>query len=229
MKLVRHPRRGFTLIELLVVIAIIAILAAILFPVFARARSQARKATCASNLKQLGLAFLMYAQDHDETFPVHWDALRRGQWGDIDVDVVGVLVPYIKQGVTTNASSLQLGTGVWLCPEDSVLGGPLGKDRQAKKAERRTSYYYNVWLTNTPIASISKDPTRCILVQDTWIDTHTRGNEPRAWNVCYSDGHVKWVGYPEPWNTHLLSYSGYNPKKVVPRKPEDQIFDPANL
>jgi prepilin-type N-terminal cleavage/methylation domain-containing protein/prepilin-type processing-associated H-X9-DG protein len=59
-------RRGFTLIELLVVIAIIAILAAILFPVFAKAREKARQTSCASNLKQLGLAFLMYAQDYDE-------------------------------------------------------------------------------------------------------------------------------------------------------------------
>lgn len=63
-------RRGFTLIELLVVIAIIAILAAILFPVFARAREQARATTCISNLKQLGLGIMMYVQDYDETFPV---------------------------------------------------------------------------------------------------------------------------------------------------------------
>jgi prepilin-type N-terminal cleavage/methylation domain-containing protein len=62
-------RGGFTLIELLVVIAIIAILAAILFPVFARAREAARKATCLSNLKQIGLAALMYAQDYDEVLP----------------------------------------------------------------------------------------------------------------------------------------------------------------
>ncbi len=59
-------KRGFTLIELLVVIAIIAILASILFPVFARAREQARKTTCLSNLKQIGTAILMYAQDYDE-------------------------------------------------------------------------------------------------------------------------------------------------------------------
>jgi len=59
-------RRGFTLIELLVVIAIIAILAAILFPVFAKAREKARTSSCASNLKQIGLAFLQYAQDYDE-------------------------------------------------------------------------------------------------------------------------------------------------------------------
>jgi len=61
--------RGFTLIELLVVIAIIAILAAILFPVFARAREAARKATCISNLKQIALAAIMYAQDYDECLP----------------------------------------------------------------------------------------------------------------------------------------------------------------
>ncbi len=65
----KSPKRGFTLIELLVVIAIIAILAAILFPVFARAREQARRASCTSNVKQLGLAWMMYVQDYDETFP----------------------------------------------------------------------------------------------------------------------------------------------------------------
>jgi prepilin-type N-terminal cleavage/methylation domain-containing protein/prepilin-type processing-associated H-X9-DG protein len=62
-------RKGFTLIELLVVIAIIAILAAILFPVFAQARESARKASCQSNLKQLGLGLQMYTQDYDETYP----------------------------------------------------------------------------------------------------------------------------------------------------------------
>ena len=64
-----RPNRGFTLIELLVVIAIIAILAAILFPVFAQAREKARQTSCLSNMKQVGLGLLMYTQDYDEQFP----------------------------------------------------------------------------------------------------------------------------------------------------------------
>jgi prepilin-type N-terminal cleavage/methylation domain-containing protein len=62
-------KSGFTLIELLVVLAIIAILAAILFPVFARARENARRASCQSNLKQIGLGIMQYSQDYDETLP----------------------------------------------------------------------------------------------------------------------------------------------------------------
>ena len=63
-------RRAFTLIELLVVIAIIAILAAILFPVFAQAREKARAISCLSNLKQVGIGLMMYTQDYDETYPI---------------------------------------------------------------------------------------------------------------------------------------------------------------
>jgi prepilin-type N-terminal cleavage/methylation domain-containing protein/prepilin-type processing-associated H-X9-DG protein len=68
----KRGNRAFTLIELLVVIAIIAILAAILFPVFAQAREKARATSCLSNLKQLGLGTMMYAQDYDEILPGYW-------------------------------------------------------------------------------------------------------------------------------------------------------------
>ena len=67
----RNRRQGFTLIELLVVIAIIAILAAILFPVFAQAREKARATSCLSNMKQIGLGIMMYAQDYDEVYPTY--------------------------------------------------------------------------------------------------------------------------------------------------------------
>src|SRR6187551_568249 len=81
----RTGRRGFTLIELLVVIAIIAILAAILFPVFARARENARRSSCMSNLKQIGIGFMMYSQDYDEKYPLSFSyrpvAPDTGTWG----------------------------------------------------------------------------------------------------------------------------------------------------
>ncbi|MCS6775495.1 MAG: prepilin-type N-terminal cleavage/methylation domain-containing protein [Chloroherpetonaceae bacterium] len=91
----RHvARRGFTLIELLVVIAIIAILAAILFPVFAQAREQARRATCLSNMRQLGNAWLMYAQDYDERLPKTGNG--RPNEGEDTVGEPYLLQPYIK-------------------------------------------------------------------------------------------------------------------------------------
>jgi len=114
---------GFTLIELLVVIAIIAILAAILFPVFAKVREKARQTTCTSNEKQIGLAILQYVQDYDETYPLVRFPNPAGaatQYTEWPV----VVQPYIKSGNTrdnlTNLYSHPPATGmvhgVWTCP-----------------------------------------------------------------------------------------------------------------
>ena len=97
-------RRGFTLIELLVVIAIIAILAAILFPVFARAREKARQASCLSNCKQMGLAAMMYIQDYDEVFYPRCT----GTWGGWTTDPNSV--PWYYYSATTRASSTPTST-----------------------------------------------------------------------------------------------------------------------
>jgi prepilin-type N-terminal cleavage/methylation domain-containing protein/prepilin-type processing-associated H-X9-DG protein len=107
-----HQRRGFTLIELLVVIAIIAILAAILFPVFAQAREKARQTTCLSNLRQVGLALSMYAQDWDETLPLS-EAKENPNFGDPQSppNFLGSIIPYTKnRAIFACPSSVDAGT-----------------------------------------------------------------------------------------------------------------------
>lgn len=113
----RTPRRAFTLIELLVVIAIIAILAAILFPVFARARAKARQTTCLSNIKQIVLGGLMYTQDYDERLMPSW--MCESGWDPVQGCIrgydwrstwVGLVQPYMKN------------TQMALCPDSPDVG-----------------------------------------------------------------------------------------------------------
>ena len=93
----QNVKKAFTLIELLVVIAIIAILAAILFPVFARARENARRASCQSNLKQIGLGALQYSQDYDEqTVPLRWSYGGTLRNGSHEVPFQVLMQPYVK-------------------------------------------------------------------------------------------------------------------------------------
>jgi prepilin-type N-terminal cleavage/methylation domain-containing protein/prepilin-type processing-associated H-X9-DG protein len=131
----RRSTNGFTLIELLVVIAIIAILAAILFPVFAQARAMARRTACLSNMKQMGNAFHMYAQDYDETTPavIH-------QPGNIDPDFWQIIQPYVKN------------VQVFYCPDRTEWSMPTGDDCGGQEGvnpqKRCIGYGYNWGITS---------------------------------------------------------------------------------
>jgi len=113
-------RKGFTLIELLVVIAIIAILAAILFPVFAQVREKARQISCTSNEKQMGLGILQYVEDYDERFPMaqYYDA------GGNPIDWPEAIYPYVKNGqgavYASGATEHNGQGGIFACPSFPV-------------------------------------------------------------------------------------------------------------
>jgi prepilin-type N-terminal cleavage/methylation domain-containing protein/prepilin-type processing-associated H-X9-DG protein len=208
--------RGFTLIELLVVIAIIAILSAILFPVFARAREAARKTACTSNLRQLGLAAHMYAQDYDELMPCDYYACN-SSW--THARLVGQVRPYIKN------------MEIFYCPSAKKVQGwmPDFAPTDANKAAGNISYYcfsfdqvpstvtpgrpsYSTWISWGFLRGNGGDAVRvmseqwdadCWLWSDGWCKL-TRTNHgvnlhqshAGSINICYMDGHVKFQGGP---------------------------------
>ena len=131
-------RIGFTLIELLVVIAIIAILAAILFPVFAQAREKARAISCLSNTKQLGLAIYMYVQDYDESYPKSTDAADALGANQID-GWADLIFPYVKSD------------GAYRCP--SAVADPLGYGIDTTDGSPRS------YGANTAVLALQNDQT----------------------------------------------------------------------
>ncbi len=130
---------GFTLIELLVVIAIIAVLAAILFPVFAQARAKARQTVCLLNMRQMGLGVLMYAQDYDETFPLAASATATGflNWHDF-VD------PYVKT------------KQIWVCPDSDLPNKDIYGDLVCQYGWNAN--YLNIGVVSADIYTLNNAP-----------------------------------------------------------------------
>ncbi len=167
--------RGFTLIELLVVIAIIAILAAILFPVFQKVRENARRTACLSNEKQMGLAFLQYVQDFDETYPCA-NALPQptyvGGWANM-------IYPYVKS------------TGLYACPDDSHVSPKVSY-----------SMNYTIWNDDFHLAASGlklanfSTPASTVLVYE--CDAPGQTNPATAWNASTPEDPSVPLSYTAP-------------------------------
>ena len=212
-------RTGFTLIELLVVIAIIAILAAILFPVFAQAREKARGASCLSNTKQQGLAFAMYVQDYDETTVLAYF----GDWSPCCADRGGhypwpkQLVPYVKNKQVYTCPSLPSANWDALhCAYD-----PAGQCRDAYDFPSVIGYGLNPFVSGISLAKINA-PANTLAIVETryyppgnpsynanwgWYGAEPPEGDPPAWpwsvwltalrhmngnNCAFMDGHSKY-------------------------------------
>ncbi len=190
-------RSAFTLVELLIVIAILAVLAAILFPVFARARENARRTSCQSNLKQISLGALQYIQDYDERFPLGVTANGLNNYSTS----FDLMQPYLK--------SPQIG----ICPSD---GGDPDVNLYLT-GSRPVSYTANARVTTSPFLGEDPPPLLAQIEQSARLpliwdainvsvnpvpDVKVMRRHLEGANCMFADGHVKWIKKcPELWDT----------------------------
>ncbi|MCE5239511.1 DUF1559 domain-containing protein [bacterium] len=213
-------RKGFTLIELLVVIAIIAILAAILFPVFAKAREKARQTSCLSNVKQITLAMLQYVQDYDERFPAYASgSYTVSPW----IFWPHQLEPYIK------------GWQVFNCPSSVYGGTSMGYHGMTYPQRPCYAFVNSLWGSSIALAQIPT-PAAKFLVADSnhpslgdirgfltasrcamWgapsasCPNSTNVNSTHIWlvphneglNIGFIDGHAKWLQGNTCWGQYV--------------------------
>ena len=212
---------AFTLIELLIVIAIIAVLAALLFPVFSRTREKARQTSCASNLKELGLATALYAHDYDDHYPLGHlsteDPLTVFDGGgDYEPHFIELLRPFIKNSKNQ---------GVWRCPSD-----PSPREtKEGDVSEFHVSYSVNGWFEyGSSLAQVEKPAEKIHVLESTdddhfhwWEMGRKKQSDPyltldklpqkslssqtaptrhsEGANYLYAEGHVKWSRFAPLW------------------------------
>jgi prepilin-type N-terminal cleavage/methylation domain-containing protein/prepilin-type processing-associated H-X9-DG protein len=189
-------REGFTLIELLVVIAIIAILAAILFPVFAKAREKARTSSCQSNLKQIGISVAMYVQDYDEKYP-----LAIGGTPPAIYMLTELLDPYIKNAQVWQCPSKERAIDTTAIGKTSVSYAPdVGTSVPAGSATGRLFGAPAAGTNSAALADIASPATQASACDGSGSVPATLvplsiGEDARhnsGLNYLYCDGHVKW-------------------------------------